>query len=509
MPFTNGVAVADLPAVLPGMNVGSVGGAVAHSTVVESLYSVYDPYSIERLAYERHGKRPGFAALMDVLGPDYNKGCNAPTTGHYERNNWIGQQLEIGSIVTPASGAGNSIIVAAGTDNMTTTGVTVSAAARKGSNIRVRDLVLLPGGALAQVTAKNVSTDPHRFTLTPLDSTIDLDDLVTAGEIYSVVTNAHAPGSGLPEGLLPKTMKYTNQFQIVKEAIAASGTELTNEPFVQLKSTGQSVIGVMNQDMMDRFEYHRSGALFWGRQNNNINDTATQIGYDVPVSWTEGFMAFREGNSYETDYNPAAFTTDEFDEIAAILERENGGTRTILSLQGNQYQYLVENALGDVYDASLTTTLLASAMTDYDLSLDQWQPIVENQDFVAWLGFQGVRKAGFVFHFRMMHEFVAPDGGGADAYDYPYDAIYLPLSRTTDRQSGVQRTSIGYEWKELPPYSRKMVYGNLDGAGVAGVGGLAQVATSEYDWRRMFMVAEVAFHGACPNKIVYHTQEAA
>lgn len=508
MPFASGApAVANYPAAVQGMNTGSVGGSVADAGVVQTIYSAYDPFSIEQLAFERHGRRPGFSQLLDVLGPDFNQGKKAPTTGHYERNNWVGQMINIGSIDTAAAGAGNDIVIVLGTDNMTDTSVTVSGSAAQGSNVRLRDLVLLPGGKLAQVTDKTTSATPHEITLTPLDDSIDLDDYVTAGESYAIVSNAHATGSGLPEGLLPKVFKYTNKFQIIKEAVAATGSELTNLPFVQFVPVGNSIYAVMNQDAMDRFDHACSGALLWGEENTQINDTATITGYDTLVSWTEGFMTFRQGNSYETTYNAAAFTTDEFDEVAAILERENLGTRTVLSLQGNQYQYLVQGALEDKYDHSLSTTLLAQSMTDYDLSLDQWQPVIDNQDWIAWLGFQGVRRSNFIFHFRMMQEFVSPDSGGADAYSYPYDAIYLPLSRVKDRQTGEQRASIGYEWKELPPYSRKMVIGQMDGAGVAGIGGLSATAVSEYDWRRGYMISERAFHGACPNKIVYHTQE--
>ena len=508
MPFASGApAQAVLPAALQGHQFGSIGGGVAHTNVVESLYSAYDPYSIERLAFERHGRRPGFANLMDVLGPDFNQGKNAPTTGHYERNNWVGQLVNIGSIITASAGAGNSMVIEVGTANMTTTGVEVSGSARKGSNGRVNDLILLPGGKLARITVKNVSTDPHRYTIVPLDATVDLDDYVTAAESYSIVTNAWAPGSGLPEGLLPKTFRYTNKFQIVKEALAITGTELTNETFVQVAGTQGSVVHIMDQDMMDRFDRSRSGALLWGEENDNNVDTTTIVGYDVDISWTEGFMAFQAGNSYQLDYNPAAFTVDEFDEIAATLERENLGTRSVLSLQGNQYQYLLQAALEDKYDQSLSSTLIAQGMTDYNLSLDEWQPVITNQDWIAWLGFQGIRRSNFLFHFRMMHEFVSPDGGGADAYSYPFDAIYLPLSKSRDRQSGVQRTSIGYEWKQLGGYSRKAVYGKMDGAGVAGSGGFSAMAVNEYDWQRGYALCEIAFHGACPNKIVYHTQE--
>ena len=511
MPFASGApAVADYPAAVNGMNTGSIGGSVASSNVIESIYSTFDPFSIERIAFERHGRRPGFANLIDVLGPDFNQGKKAPTTGHYERNNWVGQLINVGSIVTPSGGAGNTMVIAVGTDNMTDTGVEVSGSARKGSPGRVRDLILLPGGKLAQITTKNTGTDPHRYTLTPMDSTVDLDDYVTASDSYAIVTNAWAPGSALPTGLIPKTFRYTNKFQIIKEYVAIDGSALTDETFVQVAGTSGSVIHVMNQDMMDRFDHARSGALLWGEENtNDIVDTTTANDHDKLISWTEGFMAFQAGNSYQLEYDPSAFTTDEFDEIAATLERENLGTRSVLSLQGNQYQYLLQAALEDKYDQSLSSTLIAQSMTDYNLSLDEWQPTIERQDWIAWLGFQGIRRSNFLFYFRMMHEFVSPDAGGADAYDYPYEAIYMPLSKTRDRQSGVQRTSIGYEWKQLGSYNRKAVYGTMSGAGVAGSGGYATTAVNQYDFHESYCVCEHAFHGACPNKIVYHKQQAA
>lgn len=511
MPFTSAPAVADYPAATQGMNFGSVGGNVAHSDIVENLYSVYDPFSIARLAFERHGKRPSFAMMLDLLGPDFNTGVKAPTVGHYERNNWVGQLINIGSIDTAASGDGNDIIVVLGTDNMTTTGLTVSGAATKASNIRVGDLVLLPtGNKLAYVKAKNTATttNPHKITLAPFDSSIDLDNYITAGETYAVVTNAHAAASGLPEGLTPTAFKYTNKFQIVKEAVRASGSELTNEPFVQIYNANETVFAVMNQDAMDRFEKARGGALFWGEENDNVDSTTSQLGYDTKITWTEGLMAFQAGNSYQNTYNPAAFTLDEIDEIASTFEAENVGTRTIAGLQGNEYTYILQNALDSVFDQSLSNALVVKSLTDYNLSLDSWQPVIEGQDWMAWLGWQGVRRSNFSFHFRMMHEFVAADGGGAADYSYKYDCIWLPLSGQRDIRTGEQRPSIGYNWKQMGNYSRKMVFGNFGGAGVAGNGGYGglTVAANEYDMITSYMVSEIAGHFACPNKIVYHTQ---
>lgn len=509
MPFdSNAPAVSTYPAVQPGHQRGSAGGSMAGSAVIENVYSVYDPFSIQRLAYKRHGIRPTFADMMDMMGPDYNRGVKAPTTGHYEQNNWVGQQITVGAIEDEAGGAGNSMDIELATVNMADLGVAINGDPAYSSSVRVGDLILLTNGKLAYVSSKNgLENNPNIITITPFDSTLDLDSVVLADQVLSIVTNAHASATGLPEGLVPSTFQYTNKFQIVKEAAHIAGDELTNEPFVQIVEGENSVFAVMRQDMMDRFNRARGGALTWGEENDNVSVTNSQLGYDTPITWTEGFMSFMTGNSYSNTYNPAAFDLDELTEIAATFEAENIGTRTICSLQGHRYSYLMETALDNKFDQSLSNAMIVKALTGYGLSMDDWQPIIEQQDWVAWLGWQGVRRSNFNFHFRMMHEFVAPDGAGGSSYTYPYNAIYLPLSMQRDRKTGTQRPSIGYEWKQLGSYSRKMVFGTFAGAGAAGVGGYVEVPVDQYDRASTFMICEHAFHGSCPNKIIYHEQE--
>lgn len=483
---------------------------MAGSDVVPTMFSVYDPLSIQRMAFKRHGKRPNFMSLLDTLGQDFNSGINAPVLGHYELNNWGGRLLKVGSIVTPSSGAGNSMVVALHTDNMFTPGVTVSGSAAKASDIRPTDVVLLADGKLARVLSKNTGVDPHRVTIEPLDETCDLDDVVTAGVAYSVVTNLHARGSSLPQGFMPTSMKYTNEFAIVKEAFAADGSELTNQTFIQIVPTGDgTVVAVMEQEAMDRWSAACAGVLVWGEENTNINDTGTKHDYDVKVSWTEGLMPWRAANSYEEDYDLAAFTLDDVKEVASTLEVEELGTREVLSLAGHEYKYLIDETMHDFFDGSLTPALLKKSVSSYNLSLDDWQPILD-QDFIAWLDFQSIRAFNFQFHYRMMHEFVAPYSGGAAAYEYKNAAIYLPLSKVKDRQSGVQQAAFGYHWKENPTsrYSRKMVVSPMNGAGVAGIGGISPTAVDTYDWAQTGMVSEIAFRGACPNKLLYHKKQA-
>lgn len=501
--FGSAPSVASYPAAAAGMNTGGVGGNVMDSGVVESIYSVYDPFSIQRLAHERHGKRPGFISTMEMLGPDYAKGAKAPTIGHYERNNWVGQMVTVGSIDTAASGAGNDMVIVLGTDNMTNTSAVTTL---QSSNIRPKDWILLPSGEIAIVKSKDTSVSPHKVTIAPADSTVNLDDEVTATETYAVVTNSHARASGLPEGLTPKTFKYTNQFAIIKEAARASGSELTNEPFVGINQVGETVFQVATQDAMDRFENARSGMLLWGKENDNVTDANTQLGYTVDLTWTEGFMTFQNGNSYQNTYNPAAFTTDEFQEIAATFEGENIGAQNICSLQGHQYLYILENALETVFDGSLSNAMISASMQAYGLSLDDWQPYMENSSWRAHLGWSGIVRSGFNFHFKRMHEFVRPDGAGASDYDYAYDAIYLPLTYQRDVRTGEHRPAIGYEWKEKDGYSRKVVMGTLNGAGVAGQNGYATIPVDQYDVATAFMISEIAGHWSCPNKIIYHTQ---
>ena len=504
MSMTPAVNPSTFPEGRQDMNFSNVGGQVAGQPVLTSIYDLA-PWWQMRAVYSRHSFAPSFRMLLKTFGSQFSRGVAAPTTGHYEED-WDTSLVHIGSIVTPASGAGADMIVALDAASMFNSATTVGGAARKASYPQPNQRLLLPDGTMCIITAKNVTTDPHRLTLRPVDSTVNLNDSVTAGEAYFVVDNAWGEGTALPYGKLKRIYKYQNTFQIIKEAFGATGSALTTDFFPVFEREGENIAMILKPQMMRDFERHISGALLFGQQMNNITSTDSQTGYDVSVSGTEGLIKFVTSNGYTDNYTPGAYSLDDFYVVGRLFEQERIGSRDIVTWDGYDIYAEREQVLQNLFQYTLPPSMIDSftAQRGPGVPMDDWQPS-QDQDFVAWLGFKGAKVGGYHFLFKMLHEFNEAIGAGAPAYDYTKWSIFMPIGTTIDRKTNQPVGNFGYEWRQLGDYSREVVMGQIAGVGVGGDGGykpITHYVANEYDYTKFGIVSEVAFHGACGNRIV-------
>jgi hypothetical protein len=462
---------------------------------VNTLYDFYHP-SEWPLVMERHNMVPGFGSLVRAMGFTY--GCSNPTTGHYEYP-WADSLLSVNAIITAASGAGNNIIVELTADSMFDTEVTVGGSARKGSYPREGDVIKTITGAKAYVSSKNVATDPHRLTLTPLDATIDLDDHVIAGEAYFISDNMWGEGTGLPVGIQPRIMKYNNTFQIAKEAVASSGTELTNHTYFEpVEGQPGSFFLRAKADTYKRFEKAKDGMLVWGEQADNIT-VASQVGHDVLVKGTEGLISFAEQNSVTQTYTIGAFALNDFDASGDIFEDERIASRDIISLEGRALWTEKENVLLNMLNGDMAA-LFSKKYMGYDSIGADWQPATAS-DHAALIGFTAIKKNGYTYVWRVLHEFNYIFGAGAEGYDWKNSAIMMPVGTMTDKVSGADRALFGYEYKKSGSYSRENVIDEIAGIG-AGGSGTGRRAVNEYDILKLGFVSEMAAHFCCANQMV-------
>jgi len=487
----------------PNNNFASVGGAVAGQPVLTTIYDLA-PWNVLRSVYQRHSMAPSFRMMVSAFGSDFRRGVAAPTTGHYEQD-WNNSLIEVGSIVTAASGAGANMVIALSAASMFNSAVTVSGSARKASYPQKGQRIVLPNGTMAFVVSKDVTTDPHRLTLRPANAAENLNDSVTAGEKYFVADNAWAEGSALPKGKLRRLYKYSNTFQIIKEAFGASGSAITTEFYPIWDKEGETIVQPLKADMIMDYERSVSNALLFGQQMDNITETDTKLEYDVAVTGTEGLIAFATNNGYTDTYTPGSYTTQDFYTVSRIYEQERIGSREIVTWDGFDIFAEREQVLATLYSYTLEPQSIQSWMSQSDpfVSNDNWQPY-EDKDFVAWLGFKGIRAGGYQYLFQMLHEFNEAVGAGAEAYDYMKWSIFMPLGNTVDQKTNQPRANFGYEWRQLGNYKREAVVAKIGGVGVAGSGGYLPIeyAASQYDYMEMGIVSEIAFHAACGNRIV-------
>lgn len=471
----------------------AVGGDITNQQVV-STYDIYTPAEWMVLM-ARHGVRPAFSNILDVLG--FSKGTATPTTGHYERP-WSYSLVPVGAIDTPAGGAGNEMVIELDASGMITPGgAEVSGSQQYATYVQEREEILLPGDHIAVVTSIDRTVNPFLVTIKPKKAAIDLDDYVNADEAYAVVSNNWMEGSGTPKGRTPLFIKYTNQFQRVKETWAITGDEATNKLYFRVNNIEGSIMIVCEQDMVEEWERKKSGALLFGETDDNNVEFNANLNIDTPYSGTEGFISFVHTYGHPLTYAPSSFNITDFDAMAKLFELERVPFREFLFACGMDLHQEVTNELYNnniASNADYVYETMGGATT-----LNDGYQFSNAEDYAIRIGFKSFYKDGFRYHFKTIHEFNDANGGGAEVYTYSKRAYITPLGFKKNPESGEARATIGYEYKELNGLKRHNMISHINGHGTTN-GGLV---SNTNDIKSCHMLSQLAFHGSCANQMIY------
>lgn len=492
-------------AALPGLAInalGTVGGDVASQGLVRTIYD-YNPYAILTYVMKRHdGYVSDFRLLLKSWG--MTRGVDAPTTGHYEED-WQFDPVKINAVITPAGGAGQNAVLELHSDMMYNASQTANGVAVLSSRIEAGKIIEFGLNVKAIVVSKNTTTNPHRITVRPLSTTGNLATVgvLTGGASYAVHTNAHAEGTALPKGNIPRITKYTNTFQIVKVGGGVTGSELTNKLFVDFQSTefNGTIFGKISDNMMVEFERDCGGALLFGSAIDNVTTFVDSVGLDLPVAGTEGAIDFARLYGHTPTYTIGSYAMVDFDAVARIYRMEQVAARTLLCLQGFDLFAEVENLL---YSENVENRapMLMKTFASQTQTPEEYSTPFEDASFSFYVGFKAVHKSGYTWAFKSMTEFNDARGTALSTYNYTNRQIIAPIGYRPDSKTGKPAFLFGYEYKSLNGYSREVNIGRFGGVGPGG--NIAMVpCTSPTDYLYAGMLSEIAFHGACPNQIVY------
>ena len=485
-------------------NVFSMVGGGTLNQVVVSLYDLYKPNELVQV-FERHTTGKGFRLMLKAMG--FTRPTSAPTTGHYEYP-WRENLVTVGAIITPSAGPGTNVVIELAAADHYTSGVTVNGVAGQGATYPVvNEIILFRSGESAMIIAKDTTTNPgaHRLTLRPLQAATDLATSVIAGEAYFISNNAHAEGSGLPQGRTPRIIAYTNEFQITKVAASSTGTEMTNSMYFNpVDDRGGSLYLKVKDDMMYTFEKDCDGALIWGEQIDNITVFVPGLGHDAPIKGTEGLISFAETNGNVDNYVAiGGYTIADFRDLGRYYEQERVGASEMMCLQGFEIYMEIEAAMVDFLNADLAA-LMTERMYYGDNVFDYLNDSLYESDpaqFALRIGFKALEISGFTFMFRKFPDFNKRVGAGSTGYNYSSWQVVLPVGYATDKKSDTKRGTFGYEYKvSADGYSRETIVGEFFGAGVGGSNAYRS-ASNQNDIHRCFMISEFAFHPTCGNHI--------
>lgn len=458
-----------------------------------------NPYYLN-MFMNSYGGYTTFIQKIRALGFSASVPVSTPYSEHYY-NNRETRTFTIGSVVTPAAGAGQNIVVAlSAADMKTITGL--DGATRRFSRPRATETVQFPSLNNYYIVSKNKTTNPHQLTLRPVDANVNANtDIVQDAKAFIIAPHA-AEATGQPEPVTNTYGKYQNLFAIVKETALASGTSMTSKsPLAAIQ--GQAGYWYLKdiQDATVRHEINKSKTLLHDQLGLNATQHSEDFDEDFPVRHTEGFIqhAMTAG---EQLYYPSlpAYDVDNFDDIAAHYRSIMANTRDLMVWQGSQYQARVENVLTSWLGQNSFESYVANNYMKKSLQYF-WDDNVTTQDAFVSIGFKGIHKQGFNFLFSALNELNDLEGGGAEGFDYPNWAFFMPIGNTRDPKKKVQLPYFQFEHRgqQNGGFQREDIIWNTGGP---------VAHTDQFDVHRSFFLSEILLHIANGDLITVHRQGA-
>lgn len=431
--------------------------AVASEGLFTAWQLAKDIPQVRRELMERHQMTKNFYSTLRELG--LGKPLSGPEIAHYEKD-WIKNNFMVGSIVTASTGAGTNVIVALDTTSMYSTTIPGAGTVRF-SYPAQWDVVSLPDGSEATIISKDVSTNPHRLTLRPKLAATDLAGKVVAGERYFISSNGFGEGTYGATPKVSRFFRFVNNTQIIKSAFVETGSSMTNKLPVRPVRGMEGSFMVIGTEETERLQMDRiSGALWFGKQADNITVTSDATGHTVPVKYTQGLDDFIEQEGNLLTYPAAGFDLETFDAIGEIFNRERVYGKNILLPMAYTLHAQINTVMKDYMD----NTAFNYAAGDAAFKSDLLSP-TDPKDFFLWLDFSGIRKNGYNFLIKHLAELDDPMGAGTPGYQWKQTGYALPVEMFTNDFNNAKLPSIGYRYKELNGYNREMEIGYTGGAG--------------------------------------------
>jgi hypothetical protein len=433
----------------------------------------------------RHNYTKNFYHTLRELG--LGSALIGPTIAHWEED-WIINNFVVGTIVTPSTGPGTNVTFSLDTTSMYTNTMPGNVTGTF-SYLAENDIIQLIDGSQVQVIkgGVNMAVNPFQITVRPSLAANDIATKLVAGGRYWIPTNAYGEGTFGAKPKTPRVFRWSNNTQIVKSAFSETGTSATNKlPFVNIEGQEGSLM-ILGADATDRLQFQRvGGALFFGKQSDNLTSLSDSTGFNVPNKTTQGFDDYVSTYGNILPYSAGSFDLDDFDAITEIFNRERIGTKNIIMQVAFNLDAQINNTLKDYMDN-----------TCFEYAANSWPykpnigPMVEQmdspKDFFLWLDFAGIRKNSY--NIIKKHQFELDDvqEAGTTGYPWPNTGYAGPIIsyKNPDGDDGWS-PSIGYKYKALNGYNREM--------SIAWTGGapIKHTPTNSLDAYQMDVLSEIA-----------------
>lgn len=415
---------------------GAVTAQISNNLV--STFNLHKP-EYSNFLFRKYGKQ-GFTAFQFLQSLGNVTPVAQENFYHFEEN-WIASSFT----TTGGSGAAGASV------NLTVSPAYIDASGNYYP--RLNDILMFTNGVKAQVIADNGS---GVLTVRPLKSAQAIS--VADGEQIIIPTNSFGEGTGQPDGRVSDVFRYDFNMQIIKETIDTTGTELTNQMWVNTID-GTTINAWFDKAKSIDLDYRMAlaidGMLLYGTKADNTGILGSTSEGLVDAVTTQG------GNG---TYTPGLFSIAQFDQMNRYLDKQQAHNE-YTGLLGYQAFQDVENALSNVFTQNPIIFAGGNGKTLGQMMYgDMASKIGESVD----IGFRSITKTDRTFHLLKLAQLSNPQLYGATGFNEASRMIFVPLDKPTQPKGG-QVPRLGVRYKQLGGYSRKMEAWFTGSAGNFGV----------------------------------------
>lgn len=442
-----------------------------YASEVISTFDIDKPEVLNALFESKGDQGLGFFRISESIG--FKTPVAQDTYRHYEEN-WRHETFHALNAV-PAPGPGNNLVVTLSPSDLD---------ANNAFYPRQWFIAMTKNRVVGSIIDINTAVPSAPvLTIRPSEVTDDFG-AVAAGEEIIIASSAFSEGSGQPGGVVTGAYKYTNDLQIIKETLEATGTEMTNQKwFKVVKPSGKNITAYYLKGQMDtdyRMNLAIDGALLFGKRTTN---TTTDTTTNRPIKTTEGLVPWLERLGQQINYVPGLYSVQKFDQMAKVLDKQFAG-KNILVMPGIDLNIEIENTLVDYFKDTNINYVTERATK---------QLFGGNKGLAMSVGFKYLMKAQRTFAFKQMGVFSHPKLYGADGFKTPGLGVVLPIGRRKDKLTQNMIPTFGCRYKKLGNYSRMMEVWNVSGAGPG-------LKVTQFDTHNHFLRCHMGFHGIAGNQ---------
>lgn len=266
---------------------------------------------------------------------------------------------------------------------------------------------------------KSVNVSAKTFVATPILSTKSIPAIATADEIV-IFGNIHGEGSGQPKSRTSKTIKYTNNLQIIKGTYDITGTEKEMLLWVEVPGAGgQSspyfAIKGEGDELKRHLNYVELSMLLSEKLTNvtNIEDVLATSG--TPIRATQGLIPELLTNGISSTYSSiTGFTLADLKTLIKELDKQKGSKQNLV-MCGIDLSMGIDDEFGDRFKEGG----ISYGAFDFDA-----------EKKVA-LEFQTFSQGGYAFHKRTYDAFNDLQTLGASGFSFNKEGVVLAMDERT------------------------------------------------------------------------------